>query len=111
MAEKIEKQTSYEAELYNVDVRQDQRYLAEKDLFPCGGRDESRFSPDFEVPLIGLGLEVAGDPNLPRDISCVQVNGSKERFEGPEKVILADLLEFMAQHHQQASDKENEEWS
>ena len=57
VAEKIEVQTRYAAELNNVDVRQDQRYLAEKDLFPCGDRDESRFSPDFEVPLIGLGME------------------------------------------------------
>ena len=35
VAEKIEVQTRYAAELYNVDVRQDQRYMAEKDLFPC----------------------------------------------------------------------------
>jgi len=35
VAEKIEIQTRYAAELYNVDVKQDQRYLAEKDLFPC----------------------------------------------------------------------------
>ena len=31
VAEKIEKQTRYAAELYNLDVRQDQRYPAEKD--------------------------------------------------------------------------------
>jgi len=66
VAEKIEIQTRYAAELYNVDVRQDQRYMAEKDLFPCGDRDESRFSPDFQFPLSILGMEVAGDPNLPR---------------------------------------------
>jgi DNA polymerase I len=96
VAEKIEIQTKYAAELYNVDVRQDQRYLAEKDLFPCGDKDESRFSPHFEVPLIGLGLEVIGDPSLPREISCVQLlNGHKRRFEGPEKVVLSDLLEFI----------------
>ena len=47
VAEKIEIQTRYAAELYNVDVRQDQRYLAEHDIFPCGDRDDSRFSPDF----------------------------------------------------------------
>ena len=47
--------------IHNVDVRQDQRYLAEKDLFPCGDKDESRFSPDFEVPLSILGMKVAGD--------------------------------------------------
>jgi DNA polymerase I len=51
VAEKIEKQTRYAAELFNVDIRQDQRYMAEKDLFPCGNRDESRFSPDFQIPL------------------------------------------------------------
>ena len=83
----------------NVDIRQDQRYLAEKDLFPCGDRDESRFSPDFQVPLSVLGMEVAGDPNFPRVISCVQVlNERKQRFEGPEKVVLADLLEFIKVH-------------
>jgi hypothetical protein len=30
--------------------------MAEKDLSPCGNRDESKFSPDLEVPLIGLGV-------------------------------------------------------
>jgi DNA polymerase I len=33
VAEKIEKQTRYAAELYNLDIRQDQRYLAEKGSF------------------------------------------------------------------------------
>ena len=73
--------------------------LAEKDLFPCGDSDESRFSPDFEIPLSFLGMEVAGDPNFPREISCVLVlNERKQRFEGPEKVVLADLLEFIKVH-------------
>jgi DNA polymerase I len=99
VAEKIEIQTRYAAELYNVDVRQDQRYLAEKDLFPCGERDESRFLPDFHIPLSILGVKVAGDPNFPREISCVQVlNERQQRFEGPEKVVLADLLEFIKVH-------------
>jgi DNA polymerase I len=31
--------------------------------------------------------------NLPRSL-----NGRKERFEGPEKVVLADLLEFIKVH-------------
>ena len=44
VAEKIEIQTRHAVELYNVDVRQDQRYIAEMDLFPCGERDKSRFS-------------------------------------------------------------------
>jgi DNA polymerase I len=69
VAEKIDIQTCYAAELYNVDVRQDQSYLAEKGLFPCGDRDESRFSPDFEVPLSSLEIQFQGDPSLPREIS------------------------------------------
>ncbi len=73
VAEKIELQTRYAAELYNVDVRQDQRYMAEQDLFPCGERDESRFSPDFEVPLRSLELRVYGDPSMPPEISRIDV--------------------------------------
>ena len=99
VAEKIEIQTRYSAELYNVDARQDQRYMAEKDLFPCGDRDESRFSPDFDVPLGYLELQVVGDPNIAREISCVQVlDGHKRTFDGPENVVLEDLLEFIKVH-------------
>ena len=44
-------------------------------------------------------MEVAGDPNFPREISCIQVlNERKQRFEGREKVVLADLLEFIKAH-------------
>ncbi len=44
-------------------------------------------------------MEVAGDPSLHREISCVQVlNGRKQKFEGPEKVVLTDLLEFIKVH-------------
>jgi len=99
VAEKIEIQTRYAAQLYNVDVRQDQRYLAEKDLFPCGDRDESRFSPDFENPLSIMGMEVAGDPNFPREINCVKfLNERMQKFEGQEKTVLTDLLEFIKVH-------------
>lgn len=99
VAEKIEVQTRHQAELYNVDVRQDQRYMAEHDIFPCGDRDESRFSPDFEVPLSSLELQVFGDPAMPRDISRVDVlDGHKRRLEGPERTVLSDLLELIKAH-------------
>ena len=92
ISEKIEIQTRYAAELYNVDVRQDQRYMAEKDRFPCGDSDESRFSPDFEVPLSSMGIQVQADPNFPRELSCVQVlDGHKRTFEGPEKASYQNL--------------------
>ena len=96
VAEKIEIQTRYSAELYNVDVRQDQRYMAEHDIFPCGDPDESRFSPDFEVPLTQMALEVAGDPSRPGDFSRVQVlNGRKRWLVGSERTVISDLLELI----------------
>jgi len=99
VAEKIEIQTRYTAELYNVDVRQDQRYMAEHDIFPCGDRDESRFSPDFEVPLTSLELQVAGDSSMPREISRIEVlSGRKRRLEGPERQVISDLLELIKAH-------------
>jgi DNA polymerase I len=99
VAENIERQTRYAAELYNVDVRQDQRYMAEKDLFPCGDRDESRFSPDFEVPLTSLDIQVAGDPFMPKEISCLQIlNGLKRKLEGSERTVISDLLELVKVH-------------
>jgi len=99
VAEKIEIQTHHQAELYNVDVRQDQRYLAEHDLFPCGDRDESRFSPDFQVPLTSLELQVAGDPAMPREISRVEIlDGCGRILQGPEQTVLSDLLDLVKSH-------------
>jgi DNA polymerase, archaea type len=99
VAEKIEKQTRYSAELYNVDVRRDQQYLAEHDLFPCGDRDESRFSPDFEVPLRLMKLQFSGDPGQRMEISGVEVQGERlRRLHGKEGVILSDLLELVRVH-------------
>ena len=35
VAEAIEQQTEYEARLFNVDVRRDQRFMAEQGIVPC----------------------------------------------------------------------------
>ena len=70
-----------------------------KTSFPYGDRDESRFSLDFEIPLSIPGMKVAGDPNFPREVSCVQVlNERKQRFEGPEKAVLAGLMRGPSQN-------------
>jgi DNA polymerase I len=99
VAEKIEIQARHQAELYNVDIRQDQRYMAEHDIFPCGEREESRFSPDFEVPLTSLALHVAGDPSMPREFSCVEVlDGHRRLLEGPERQVITDLMELIKAH-------------
>jgi DNA polymerase, archaea type len=99
VAEKVEIQTRHQADLYNVDVRRDQRYMAEHDIFPCGDRDESRFCPDFEVPLTSLEVKVAGDPSMSREISCIEVlNGHKRRLGGQERQVISDLLEIIKGH-------------
>ena len=72
-AEKIEIQTRYSAELYNVDIRRDQQYLAERDIFPCGEKDESRFSPDFASPLRAMRLHFSGDPQRQMSIAGVDL--------------------------------------
>lgn len=114
VAEKIEIQTRYAAELYNVDVRRDQQYLAERDIFPCGGEDESRFSPDFASPLREMRLHFCGDPLRRRAISRVELawgeaedekgtedggeKRSRRRLEGDERCILSDLMELVRLH-------------
>ncbi len=101
VAEKIEKQTRYAADLYNVDVRRDQQYMAQRDMFPCGEMDESRFSPDFDVPLSCLEMEVKGDPGRGRakELSCIEIRGGRKRkLEGSEKTVLSDFMELIKVH-------------
>jgi DNA polymerase, archaea type len=99
VAERIEVQTSMAAELYNVDMRLDQRYMAERDLFPCGWQDESRFAPGFEIPLSILELKVIGDAAFDRDITRVEVCTKRpRRLEGPEGKVLSDLLGLIKVH-------------
>lgn len=99
IAEKIEKQTDLAAELYNVDTRLDQRYMAKRDLFPCGHQDESRFAPSFDIPLSILEIRIIGDPGFGRDINMVEVcSGRRRRLEGPERRVLLDLLGLIKVH-------------
>ena len=114
VAEKIEVQTRYAAELYNVDIRRDQQYLAERDIFPCGEKDESRFSPDFASPLREMRLHFSGDPLRGRSISGVDLAWEKadaeklranegekrslRRLEGGERCIISDLMELLRLH-------------
>jgi DNA polymerase I len=92
-ADLIEKQSGYRAQLYNVDVRLDQRYFAERDLFPCGEPSESRFSVQLEVPLICMEVAVRDNPHAGTACSCIDVtHDRKERLQGTEKAILSDLF-------------------
>lgn len=101
IAEKIEKQTRLQAQLYNVDLRVDQRYLADKGQFLCGGEGESRFDTDFDLPLTSLGIEVGANPQLTRTmIEIVVRNGRQEtKLNGREGRVLADLFDLVKVHN------------
>jgi|Deesub1362B_J571_1020462.scaffolds.fasta_scaffold02574_3 DNA polymerase I len=103
VAEQIEMQTKLSAKLYNVDVRLEQRFLAEKEMFACGYVGEgyaSRFKPDFDLPCIILDVET----KLSRGLDSIKefavrftVDGdAKElRFTSTssnEKELLSDLF-------------------
>jgi len=91
VAEKIEKQTHYSVELYNVDVRRDQQYMAGRDLFPCGERDECRFAPDFDHPLRLMQIEFSGDLRRSRTICSARINlGQGGGLEGLDGLRVAN---------------------
>jgi DNA polymerase I len=91
IAEAIEQQTRYAAQLYNVDIRQDQRWMAEQELFPCAYPDESRFAPDFPCPLTRMTAEIRGDPF--RDEQILQINLEGEVLAGKEEAVLSDFFD------------------
>ena len=97
VALKIEKQTRMQVQLYNVDLRIDQRYLADKGLFPCGDEDESRFNTDFEIPLTSLKIKVDANPQLTKAMTEISVqNGGRERrLKGSERQVLGDLFDLV----------------
>ena len=62
VAAAVLRQTGYGALCYNVDVRRDQRYLAEHHLLPCTGPGEERFSMTLAQDLVVMDLALDGDP-------------------------------------------------
>jgi DNA polymerase, archaea type len=95
VADAILEQTCHEATLYNVDSRPDHRYMAEHALFPCGEREESRFSPDFSLPDRVMEIEVLENPYATLECRPVRVtcrdSGRTEHLSGDEKAVIADL--------------------
>jgi DNA polymerase I len=92
VAAAIEKQTGFEAQLYNTDLRLDQRYMAENGIFPCGEPGESRFDPDFLVPLDVMEIAVADNPVVQGRLTGMEVVYERpEELAGSEQTILSDL--------------------
>jgi DNA polymerase I len=96
VADAILEQTCHEATLYNVDTRPDHRYMAEHTLFPCGEKEESRFSPHFLLPDKVMEIEVLENPYAHAECRQVRVTngdpGRKDLLSGDEKTVIADLF-------------------
>jgi len=98
VAEAIERQAQYTADLFNVDVRRDQRFMAEQDLVPCTRDGEDRFSPEVAHDLLVMELRTRGDPASPaplRDID-LECGGETCRITGTTGTVLADLAGQLA---------------
>jgi DNA polymerase I len=97
VAEAVEQQTQFAAQLFNVDVRRDQRFMAEQGIVPCCADPADRFSPVFEHGLNSMEIRIHDDPA--RDQSCSDIEivcGRTEHLHGKEGDVLADLFGLVA---------------
>jgi len=93
VAEAIEQQTQFDVQLFNVDVRRDQRFMAEHGIFPCGAEDDSRFSWEISHDLNIIEIKIHDNPALSSLCSDVEViHGCTERLSGQTKNVLFDLF-------------------
>ncbi|MCX6688862.1 MAG: type B DNA-directed DNA polymerase [Methanoregula sp.] len=94
VAEAIERQSRHTAQLYNVDIRLDQQFMAEHQLFPCGHPHESRFSPDIVHDLRQMRVSIPGTPGTATRITELDVTvGHKEQLTGTEQEVIAGLID------------------
>ena len=96
VAEAIEQQATFDVQLFNVDVRQDQRFMAENGIFPCSAENDSRFSPEFSHDLDIIEIKIHNNPVLSALCSDVNViHECTERLTGRTKNVLADLFSLV----------------
>lgn len=96
VAEAIGQQTQGDAQLFNVDVRRDQRFMAEQGIFPCGEAGESRYSLDFTYDLSQVVIRIHDHPA--RAPLCTNVEFVHERTEvlqGTGPTVAADLFSLV----------------
>jgi DNA polymerase I len=99
IAEAIEQQTGYGTQFFNVDVRRDQRFMAENGIFPCGTENDSRFSPVFAHDLRQMTIHIHDNPALSAACTDVEVTcESTERLNGAGWDVLPDLFGLVASY-------------
>ena len=97
VAEAIEQQTQFAAQLFNVDVRRDQRFMAEQEIVPCCADPADRFSPVFEHGLNCMEIRIHDDPVRDQSCSDIEIISERtERLHGREADVLADLFGLVA---------------
>lgn len=96
----IERQTGYAVELYNVDIRYDQRVFAGRGLSPCTPPGGSRWEIQGDPPITVCTVAVEDDPVRDRVISAATVtaDGECSRFSGDETEVIADLAACLNSH-------------
>jgi len=93
VAEAIEEQVQYDVQLFNVDVRRDQRFMAEHGIFPCSGNGSDRLSPEISPDLDVITIRIHGEPERSASLSEVDlVHERTEHISGPEGTVLSDLF-------------------
>jgi DNA polymerase I len=93
VAAAVLRQTEFGAQCYNVDVRRDQRHLAEHGLLPCTGSGADRFSTGLGQDLVVMDLALDGDPVRSRRVTGATVtsDGRARCLAGYEPTVLGDL--------------------
>ncbi|MFZ0005208.1 MAG: type B DNA-directed DNA polymerase [Methanoregula sp.] len=100
VAETIEHQVQYAVDLYNVDVRRDQRFMAEQGIVPCTGERDDRFSPEISHDLAILEIRIRGNPSITTSCTDVEViHGRTERLTGKTKAVLVDLFGLVGSYN------------
>ena len=99
VAEAIERQTQYAAQLFNVDVRRDQRFMAEHGHVFCCADPALRFSPVCDHCLSTMEICIHGDPARAGALTAFTDIGvvyeRTERLHGQEREVLPALFELV----------------
>jgi DNA polymerase I len=97
-AEAIEWQVNFGAQFYNVDIRRDQRFLAEHGLVTCGDDLASRFTPSVLHDLRVMEIRIRDSPSRGSVCTDVEViherTGRAERLQGEGRTVITDLLDL-----------------
>ena len=72
-ADNIEKQTRYTAGLYNVDIRQEQRFIAENELRLCLNKGGDIFFPGPGMPLSLMSVRAGTAPHREKEMRSLSV--------------------------------------